>query len=107
MGRFSTTIDQFLRREGPFAGTQARAMFGEQLRLIVVCGAFYGAVMGSYHGVLGDGWKQVLLSSVKVPVLFFVTFLLCLPSFFVINTLAGLRDDFPHVLRALLAFQSL
>ena len=36
-----------------------------------------------------------------------MTFLLCLPSYFVLNVLAGLREDFPKVLRALLSFQSL
>ncbi len=75
--------------------------------MIVVCGALYGAIMGSYRGLDGDGWKQMLLSATKVPALFFVTFLLCLPSYFVLNVLAGLRDDFPKVLRALLSFQSL
>src|SRR5262245_41507546 len=107
MSAFSLTVDQFLRREGPFAAGQPRALFGDQLRLVLAGGVFYGVVMGSYNGVLGDGWKQMLLSGVKVPCLFFVTFLLCLPSFFVINTVAGLRGDFAQVLRALLAFQSL
>ncbi len=75
--------------------------------MIVLCGAVYGAIMGSYNGFVGDGWKQALLSASKVPVLFFVTFLLCVPSFFVINALAGLHADFGRALNALLAFQSL
>lgn len=75
--------------------------------MIVIGGALYGAIMGSYRGLDDDGWKQMLLSATKVPALFFVTFLLCLPSYFVLNVLAGLRDDFPQVLRALLSFQSL
>jgi hypothetical protein len=100
MRRFLLSIDRFLRVEGD-AGVR------EQLPMIVVCGAFYGAIMGSYRGLDGDGWKQMLLSASKVPTLFFVTFLLCLPSYFVLNVLAGLRDDFPRVLRALLSFQSL
>jgi len=41
-----------------------------------------------------------------VPLLLLATFVLCLPSFFVVNTLAGLRDDFGQVLRALVATQS-
>lgn len=112
MGTLLPTIDQFLRREGLFGETPtvpvtARELFRRQLQMVLLCGAVYGGIMGSYNGFLGDGWKQVLLSATKVPILFFVTFLLCLPSFYVINALAGLRGDFPRVLNALLAFQSL
>ena len=45
---------------------------------------------------------QVVYSAVKVPFLLLATFVISLPSFFVINTLLGLRGDFPHVLRALI-----
>ena len=38
--------------------------------------------------------------------LLLVSFAICLPSFFVLNTVAGLRDDFAHVLRAVLATQA-
>jgi hypothetical protein len=106
------TVDEFLRGEGLFAPVRPveatpRRLFLAQLRMIVVCGLAYGAVMGAYNGFAGAGWKQMLLSASKVPVLYFVTFLLCIPSFFVLNTLAGLHGDFPRVIQALLAFQSL
>ena len=76
------------------------------LLLIVMFGLLYGAVMGSYGGVFGDRWKQVIYSSVKVPILLIGTFLLSLPSFFVISTLLGLRDDFAQSVRALIATQA-
>lgn len=56
----------------------------------------YGAVMGSFSGLAGEGWKQAVISATKVPCLFLVTFLLCLPSFYVLNALAGLRQTFPE-----------
>jgi hypothetical protein len=74
--------------------------------IIVGFGMFYGGVMGTYGGVGGPRAWQVVYSAVKVPFLLFVTFLLSLPSFFVVNTLLGLRDDFPRVLRALMATQA-
>ncbi len=49
----------------------------------------------------------MLLSASKVPLLFLVTFLLCLPSFYVMNAFAGLREDFARVSNALLAFQAI
>jgi hypothetical protein len=76
------------------------------LLLVMVFGLLYGAVMGSYGGVAGDRWKQVIYSAVKVPILLMGTFLLSLPSFFVISTLLGLREDFAQSLRVLIATQA-
>jgi hypothetical protein len=67
---------------------------------------FYGAVMGSYGGMSGLRFWQAVYSAVKVPFLMISTFLLSLPSFFVLNTLLGLRDDFPRVVRALISTQA-
>lgn len=74
--------------------------------LVTVFGILYGAVMGSFGGVFGDRLWQVVFSAVKVPFLLMATFALSLPSFFVVNTLLGLRSDFSYSLRALLATQA-
>ncbi len=73
---------------------------------IATFGMFYGGVMGTYGGFGGPRMWQVVYSALKVPFLLFITFLLSLPSFFVVNTLLGLRADFPRVIRALLATQA-
>jgi hypothetical protein len=73
---------------------------------IVVYGMFYGGVMGTYGGIAGARIWQVAFSAVKVPILLFATFFLSLPSFFVLNTLFGLRSDFPRVVSALVATQA-
>lgn len=99
--------DDFLRGQGVFAvdgpheGRLRRLVF-----LVLACGLFYGAVMGTYSGLVPGRFHQLLYSGVKVPFLLLVTFLLCLPFFFVVNTVAGLRDDFGLVLRALVAAQA-
>ena len=74
--------------------------------LLIACGLFYGVVMGTYSGLTIGRLHQLLYSGVKVPLLLLATFLLCLPSFFVINTIAGLREDFGRVLRAVIGTQS-
>jgi len=109
MAELFSTVDRLLRGEGEFAAapTVERTPVRSQLLIIVLFGATYGAVMGSYGGLAGDGWKQALISATKVPWLFCVTFLLCLPSFFVLNVLAGLAGDFRRVLNALLSFQAI
>jgi hypothetical protein len=71
--------------------------------LIVAFGGIYGVMMGSYGGVRG---LQMLYSAVKLPLLLGVTFVISLPSFFVFNTLFGVRSDFRASLRALLATQA-
>lgn len=112
MSALHLSIDQCLRSEGPFAAiatvpTTSGQWIWARVRVIVVCGFFYGACMGSFGGVVEDGWKQILLSAVKVPFLFLVTFILCLPSFYVMNAFAGLREDFDRVSNGLLAFQTI
>lgn len=74
--------------------------------LVVVFGFTYGAVMGSFGGVFGDRFWQVVFSATKVPLLLIATSVLSLPSFFVVNTLFGLRSDFSYSLRALAATQA-
>ncbi|MBN1818948.1 MAG: hypothetical protein JW828_16425 [Sedimentisphaerales bacterium] len=73
---------------------------------LVVFGLLYGAVMGSFGGWAGERFLQVVYSAVKVPFLLAVTFALSVPSFFVLNTLFGLRDDFGESMRALVATQA-
>ncbi|MBN2579468.1 MAG: hypothetical protein JXB10_10790 [Pirellulales bacterium] len=73
---------------------------------ILLFGMCYGAAMGGFGG-LSDGriW-QVVFSAVKVPLLLLAASLIALPSFFILNTLFGLRRDFAEALRALVATQA-
>jgi hypothetical protein len=101
--------DNLLRGERlPARGAREQRLpvFGSLILAIVVYGMFYGGVMGSYGGVSGLRLWQAVYSAVKVPFLMITTFLLSLPSFFVLNTLFGLRDDFARVVRALISTQA-
>ncbi len=109
MRAFFLPIDNLLRGQviTPMLGETRRQLpLRRLLLMIAMFGLLYGAVMGSYGGVFGERWKQVIYSAVKVPFLLIGTFLLSLPSFFVISTLLGLRDDFAHSLRVLIATQA-
>lgn len=68
-------------------------------------GAVYGAVMGGFGGLSGERATQVVYSAAKVPILLAATTALALPSFYVLNALAGLRPDFPAALRAVVGSQ--
>ena len=74
--------------------------------LIVACGAIYGGVMGGFGGLSGDRPWLVAYAAAKVPLLLLATLALCLPSYFVLSTLLGLRGDFAVALRAVIASQA-
>ncbi len=74
--------------------------------VVVVFGLFYGAVMGTFSGFGREHVMQLVYSAVKVPILLQLTFVVSLPSFFVINSLLGVRADFGQALRALVATQA-
>src|SRR5829696_1564831 len=109
MSTFLLRTDQLLRGrlgiDEPVPARTAR-LLAFLLTVLIVYGLLYGATMGTFGGVRGERALQVLYSAVKVPLLLLVTFGLSLPSFFVLNTILGVRDDFPHVLRALVATQA-
>jgi hypothetical protein len=74
--------------------------------MVVVAGSIYGAFMGSFWLVSPERLLMVAYAAVKVPILIFGTSVVCLPGFFVLNTVLGLRGDFGRALRAVLAGQA-
>ncbi len=104
---FFRLMDDFLRGRGRFAvGAPLAGGLRWLFVFVLVGGTFYGAVMGSFSGLEPGRFHQLLYSGVKVPILLLVTFGLCLPSFFVINSVAGLRDDFAQALQAVVGTQA-
>lgn len=95
-------VDGLLRAEGAYAVGAPRVPIGRFIALLCLGGVVYGAAMGSF----GLRPLQMAYSGIKVPMLLSFSTVVCLPSFFVVNTLLGLRDDFPSALRAVLACQA-
>ncbi|MEB3360396.1 MAG: actin-binding WH2 domain-containing protein [Synechococcales bacterium] len=52
--------------------------------LCILLSAIYGVVMGMYNGVL-----QAIASAIKLPILFLLTALICIPSLYTFNVLLG------------------
>jgi len=104
--RDTLNMRSWLRPEIPReSALPSRSILLQLLLLIVIFGVTYGAIMGTFGGISPDRWLQMLYSAVKLPILLVVTFTICLPSFFVLNTLLGVRDDFGLVMRALIGTQ--
>ena len=78
--------------------------------VILLLGMFYGLCMGVFAVITRwgtpkafMGWQQMGASAVKVPLLFFLTLLVTLPSLYVFNALVGSRLTLGAVLRLLVA----
>ncbi len=95
------------------AAKKSHALDGVRQTILIVClaGPLYGIAMGSYGWI--DGHRsfnaqilQMIYSGVKLPLLIVLTVIVSLPSFFVLNSLFGLRDDFAQALRAVVSAQA-
>ncbi|WP_165063840.1 hypothetical protein [Paludisphaera rhizosphaerae] len=74
-------------------------------RVIVVLAMLHGVCMGTFAVLSskGPGLSQVVASMVKVPLLFYLTLLVTLPSLYVFNALVGSRLTFASMFRLLSA----
>jgi hypothetical protein len=69
--------------------------------LVLVFASLHGCVLG----VFGGRTLQALYTACKVPILLCASTAICLPSFYVVNVLLGLRDDWNAACRAIFAAQ--
>jgi hypothetical protein len=105
---YLTTADDVLRRAVVTTLPTGRHGLLRLFGCLLAFALLYGATMGTFRGLTGQSqWLlQIAYSAVKVPLLLLATFAISLPSFFVLNTLFGLRRDFAQALRAVIATQA-
>lgn len=60
--------------------------------------ALYGVVMG-----ISNSWQQALMSAIKLPALFLVTLLICLPTLYFFNLLYGSQLTFAQTTALIMA----
>lgn len=89
-------------RQGFFEEVRLSKDLGAKLQGMVlsslVCLALFGVVMGMSHS-----WMQALLSAVKLPMLFLITLLICLPTLYFFNLLYGSQLTFAQTAALLMA----
>jgi len=56
----------------------------QQILLILVFSVLYGIIMGSYNG-----FQQSLVTGIKIPVLIFLSIIVCFPALFVVQFMIG------------------
>lgn len=109
MGALLAAADGILRRERWTTSPDATgAALPRLLACLVAFALLYGGVMGTFRLVTGnDQWLlQIAYSAVKAPLLLAASFAIGLPSFFVLSSLLGLRQDLGESVRALVAAQA-
>jgi len=99
-------VEELLRGGADAAEVATGRTLRDWALILIAAGLAYGSVMGSFAGIGGERILQVVYSAAKVPLLLMVSFGASLPSFFVISTLLGVREDFREVLGALVATQA-
>ena len=102
--RLTQTIPAILRADA--GHIQSRLRTHHIIPLVILATALYGGVMGSFGGIGPSNWLQILYSATKVPLLLGVSFVLTVPSFFMLNTLVGLRGDFRRAMAAVTTAQA-
>jgi len=75
-------------------------------RTCVVIGVAGCVMAGAALGAASGDVRMAMFAALKVPLLIALTAGLCLPSFYVVNTVLGLRDDFALACHGLLAAQA-
>lgn len=70
-------------------GLSPRSQILRFLLIIFACGGIYGATMGMSHS-----WQQAMSSAVKVPLLYLLTLLICIPTLHFIGLFLGSRITF-------------
>lgn len=93
MEQFSTLI-LLLRDRATFLDevSQEKKIESKILSLLVVSSLFfaiYGAIIGS-----SSSWQQMLVSMVKLPALYLLTLLICLPTLYFFDILFGSKASF-------------
>jgi len=96
-------IEHLLRGEREFASGRGAIPWLAIVVVVALFGAAHGALIGSFTLRA----EQALYSALKLPLLIACSTAMCLPSFYAINSVMGLRDDFSAALRGVLCAQAI
>ena len=82
--------DQFFEEVVDGTGLGLKLLYSTMT--VVALAGFFGVVAGAYSGP-----AQAISAGIKLPLLFFATFVICFPAFYVVQVLVGSRLRLPQV----------
>jgi hypothetical protein len=84
-------IERILRdREGMWEQVHSGRSLRQLIASLLICAVIALGVFGAVLGAQGEQW-QIIASAVKLPVLFLLTLLICLPTLYLFNLVLGAR----------------
>ena len=98
----SVLPERVLRGEREFAAGTGAIPLVALFATLAIAGAVHGAAIGSF----GERGQQALYSAIKVPLLLGASTAMCIPSYYALNAVLGLRRDFSAALRGILCAQA-
>jgi hypothetical protein len=92
---FAILIGLLRERQGFLEEIRQGVRLSSKIISLLVCSslflAMYGGIIGAYHS-----WMQALSSAIKLPALYLITLLICLPTLFFANIIFGSKRTFPQ-----------
>jgi hypothetical protein len=85
-----------------FDEVRTRQALAPKLRSMVISTIIYLALYGIVMGI-SNSWQQALSSAIKLPMLFLVTLLICLPTLYFFNLLYGSQLTFAQTTTLIMA----
>ena len=98
------TMSEWIMRDrlSFFEEVRTQRDLGAKLRSMVLSSLFYLALFGVVLG-MSHSWMQALMSAIKLPMLFLVTLLICLPTLYFFNLLYGSQLTFQQTTTLMMA----
>jgi len=98
------TMSEWIMRDrlSFFEEVRTHRDLGAKLRSMVLSSLFYLALFGVVLG-MSHSWQQALMSAIKLPMLFLVTLLICLPTLYFFNLLYGSQLTFQQTTALMMA----
>jgi hypothetical protein len=101
-----TILITFLRDRTLFLEEIQKAIeLEEKIFALLICNsvffAIYGSIIGSYHS-----WMQMLSSAIKLPALYLLTLIICLPTLYFFDIISGSKFNFSQYFALLLSAMS-
>jgi hypothetical protein len=92
---FTTLINLLRERQTFLEEIRQGVKLPTKIISLLVCSslflAIYGGIIGAYHS-----WMQAISSAVKLPALYLLTLLICLPTLYFSNIIFGSKRSFPQ-----------
>lgn len=106
MNHFSILMQLLRDRDNFWIDISKEVRLEKKIVGLLICNsvffAIYGGIIGSFHS-----WLQMFASAVKLPALYLITLIICLPTLYFFDLISGSQRSFGQYLALLLSSMSI